>query len=464
MTPLRVMASTADKINKWFENQNYVNTTNPGVYEGQTARYATLGGVSTRSAITQPFELFNLQTPKFSAGCGGIDFYTGGFSAINADQFIQALRSIGQNAQSLAFMLAIQVVSPQLAGVMQKVQEWAAEFKKLSKDSCAIATQMLGGTMNYFGAREGNCTIKRMSDYGEDWSNANYVCTNGGQIKPTEASGDPNKATFIKGNLAWYVLMQDPYFRSDLEFAEIIMNLTGTLLISDADSGSDAKSNIIPITPALSKNIKDERFLDLKNALLNGYQSKRSLLLYRCEILSDKQEGCPKLSDLKEFSPEWEGLFFKVNKLISNIVKNIYKDGVLSDQEKGLINATSLPLYRFLTVVTAFYPSTTLNKSLYEEYTKLIATDILLRSLSATVSRVNQQSYLLKNGMSSSLQVKEYQERLKEVLDGLAELVKENSVNAEKSLEMLQRIQMYEKTLMSRLSGGFISSALWGSR
>ena len=48
-------ADTAAKVNSWFSDMNYATVTNPGVYEGQTARYATLGGLSTRAPITQPF-------------------------------------------------------------------------------------------------------------------------------------------------------------------------------------------------------------------------------------------------------------------------------------------------------------------------------------------------------------------------------------------------------------------------
>ncbi|WP_223823293.1 conjugal transfer protein TraH [Candidatus Enterovibrio altilux] len=57
---------------------NYATVTNPGVYEGQSARYATLWEMSTRAPITQPFNFINAQTLKFSAGCGGIDFFAGG--------------------------------------------------------------------------------------------------------------------------------------------------------------------------------------------------------------------------------------------------------------------------------------------------------------------------------------------------------------------------------------------------
>jgi len=100
LIPSTALAGVAEKLNSWFGQQNYSNATRPGVYETQSARYATLGGLSYRAPITQPFRLLSLQTPRFSAGCGGLDLYGGGFSVMNADQFVEALRAIGQNAAS----------------------------------------------------------------------------------------------------------------------------------------------------------------------------------------------------------------------------------------------------------------------------------------------------------------------------------------------------------------------------
>ena len=54
-SPALVFADTASKVEGWFNNMNYQTVTTPGVYEGQSARFATLGGVSARAPITQPF-------------------------------------------------------------------------------------------------------------------------------------------------------------------------------------------------------------------------------------------------------------------------------------------------------------------------------------------------------------------------------------------------------------------------
>lgn len=462
----RTNAGIDDKIKNWFEQQNYINVTDPGIYEGQSARYSTLGGLSTRAPITQPFRFVDIQTPKFSAGCGGIDFYSGGFSAINADQFIQNLRSIGQNAQSLAFMLAIQIVSPQLSGVMEDIQTWSNKYLNMNMDSCAAATKMVGGSMDFFGAKEGNCTIKRIQDFGEDWTKANYNCTTGGQIKATESSGEnPNKVDFIKGNLAWSVLMQDPFFQNDPEFSELMMNITGTIIITDSDPSDDSPSKIKIIDPAINDEVRKERFENIYTSLLRGNGSSENLMIYRCLDADPSPKGCLKISNQLEIvHPNWEGLQLRVQKLIKSIVDKIYKDEPLSMEEKGLISSTNIPIYRLLLVTSAYFPRKNDITRSINDYTKLIAEDILLRSLNAIISKVEQQTSMMKNGLSESKRILSYKKNIQRVLNGVSLLAKENNENTRKFLEMQQRIQLYEKALMSRLGSGIISSAMWGSR
>ena len=99
------------------------SVTEPGVYRGQTAGYYTGGGIFARTPV-RTYSILNIQTPRFRAGCGGIDLFSGGFSFINADQFTEMLRNIGADAKSLAFMLALQVVSPQIKGVIADPREF----------------------------------------------------------------------------------------------------------------------------------------------------------------------------------------------------------------------------------------------------------------------------------------------------------------------------------------------------
>ena len=87
-------ADIASDMAGFFDDMNLANVTRPGVYEGQSAGYFTGGGVYLRTP-PRSYTLYSVQWPRFRAGCGGIDLFTGGFSFINASEFVDMLQSIG---------------------------------------------------------------------------------------------------------------------------------------------------------------------------------------------------------------------------------------------------------------------------------------------------------------------------------------------------------------------------------
>ena len=78
------------------------NVTAPGVYETQRRGVLTAGSVYVRNKIVDT-QIAAFAPPSWKAGCGGIDFFAGSFSFINADQFVQLLRSVASNAVGYAF-------------------------------------------------------------------------------------------------------------------------------------------------------------------------------------------------------------------------------------------------------------------------------------------------------------------------------------------------------------------------
>ncbi|MCG8437976.1 MAG: conjugal transfer protein TraH [Pseudomonadales bacterium] len=467
--PLMAGAGTSDKVSSWFDNMNYSNVTGGGVYEGQGARYATLGGVSARAPITQPFNFVSVQTPKFSAGCGGIDFYSGGFSAIDADQFVENLRAIGQNAQSLAYMLAIQIVSPQLSGVMERIQTWADKYLNLNMDSCEAARGLMGGAMDMMGQQESNCTLKRMQQTGESWDQANYYCTTGGKRTQTDAmGGDANFVEFVNGNLTWYVLMENPLFQSDTEFSEMVMNITGALIMTKQNpSQDDSPVDIREILPAIDNGDKTERFENIYTALLFGSDSVDSMKIYRCQpgagggALNSK-DGCNNpTSDLQSVTPSWQGLNKRVEDLVVSIQSKIADDQALTPEEVGLVNSTSVPLYRYLSASAAYFKIGT-DLGHVKEYSRLIAEDILIKSLKSVVDKVEQQAAVMPGGMSGGERMKEFRERLRGVAVGLAKMREKTNFSIDKYFEMQDRIVKYEQQILARLDSGYIQAAAWG--
>ncbi len=463
LAPLTAGAGTSDKVSSWFDNMNYANVTSAGVYEGQSARYATLGGVSTRAPITYPFNFVQVQTPKWSAGCGGIDFYAGGFSAINADQFIENLRAIGQNAQSLAFMLAIQIVSPQLSGVMEEINSWAQKLNALNIDSCQAATAMMGGAMDLMGAEMSNCTLKRMSDAGEDWNDANYFCKTGGKRQQTKNSGDANHIDFVKGNLTWYVLMRDPFFLADPDFAEVVMNITGTVILGDESGSEDSRTTMVELMPAISDGVSRETFQNIYNALLNGSQAQTDMMLRRCVGGAPADPaGCTELTASPQaVSAGWEGLYTKTENLIDSIAMKIRQDQPLTMQERGLIGSTTVPLYRFLSAGAATLGTDQLAMH-GRRWKRLIAEDILLRSVRAVIETVEQQAAMLPGGMSTTPKLKEYRDRLGSTLRAIAEMQEANEITTEDYLQFLEEIRVYARPAVASVDASYISAARWG--
>lgn len=463
---VHVYSDVGAKVNQWFDNMDYSSVTMPGVYEGQTARYYSGGGISTRAPVTEVFNFVDIQTPKFSAGCGGIDLYAGGFSAIDSDEFIDSLRNIGQNAQSLAFMLAIQIVSPQLSGVMEEVNGWAQKINQFSQDSCSAARTLVGGTMEMFGADEGNCTLKRMEETGETYTDANYFCTTGGGRNATEALGaSPNLVAFVKGNLAWSVLMEDPLFSSDLEFAQLVLNLTGTIIISDSSGSDDSGVNIRFIEPTIDETGSfTQRGKNIYIGLLLGTDATEAIKIYRCTgAVSNDPDDCITMSNAPvDLVASWQGIKDRVRVEILDIVDKIYDDLPLTDVQKGIISTTRIPLYKYLAATAAYYPRGLNFSTVTNDYTDMISEDILIRNLSAVIEKTRQSISVMPNNMGASKVAVAYRDKVSGILKGLNKIRDDKASDVDLFFAMQGRIQNYERAVMSRLSSGMLQSSMWG--
>ena len=461
------LSGTGDKVSGWFDSMSYSNVTPSGIYKGQTARFATLGGVSTRAPITNVLEFGSVQTPSISAGCNGIDAFSGGFSIINADQFVENLRAIGQNAQALAFMLAIQVVSPQLSGVMQNIKDWQQKINNMNMSSCEAASSLAGGVLAQFSQEKANCISGRQQNYGESFSTASWSCSTGQESKNTVGSdGDKNETGFVSGNIAWYILMQDPYFSNDLEFAQLVMNITGTVIISPITSSSDAGNRWVTILPAIYSDSTSENFDNIYNALLFGKDAESALMIRTCDSLVSEKTGCVSVSSLpKSVSKSWDGLNKKVGDLLFSITSKVQLDEALTSAEKGIIASTSIPIYRYISTATTHFPNTSeYNKSISQKYERLISQDILLRALNSVINRVAKQSTMLKKGMADDPKIIKFREQLKGVRAGITKKQGSNALLANDYTKMLNQINSFEKKIFPKLGNQIQSAAFWSNR
>jgi len=302
-----------------------------------------------------------------------------------------------------------------------------------------------------------------MNSHGEDWTTANYACTTGGKRKEAEKDGiPPNQIDFVKGNLAWYILMQDPFFRADTDIAELIMNITGTLIVKDASGDDDSPSNIRTIDPVLQGNVKSERFMNIYHALLYGAKAATSIQLYRCDDIGTDPTACQTVStDLRPMQTPQSGIHARVSSLVVSIAAKIARDGALSAEEQGLISSTSIPLYRFLTSSSGVFPQSSGVASYSDKLITIIAEDILLRALRSMLTNVKQAAAMLPGMMSQAPRIKAYIKRLESVLRGIAQIGDRHQQTVTELYAMRERIASYERTLMNKLGGRVAAALNW---
>jgi conjugative transfer pilus assembly protein TraH len=72
-------------------------------------------------------------------GCGGIDAYLGGYSFVNKDAFVQALRNFGQAAVGYFFELALRSMAPEVAVTLDAINDIAQKVNQFGANSCKMA-------------------------------------------------------------------------------------------------------------------------------------------------------------------------------------------------------------------------------------------------------------------------------------------------------------------------------------
>lgn len=131
----------------WFSDlTSGIQTNSPAAWEGQKRGYFTGGGFSLRTQTSRE-PLLNIQAPRISAGCGGIDVFWGAFSYLNPEYLIQAFQNIMSAAPAYAFKLALQQLCDPCDDVMSALQQMAQAINNIALDECGSAQALvnLGG-------------------------------------------------------------------------------------------------------------------------------------------------------------------------------------------------------------------------------------------------------------------------------------------------------------------------------
>lgn len=310
MLTLMPSVSTANiqsQMDSMFDSMS--NTTGGGHFETATRGVIAGGSMRVRNKIaTDP--LVSFRPPSFQAGCGGIDMFAGSFSFINAQQFVQSLRSVAANAVGVAsgyaFKLALNAMGPTVHNVIQNLQEVMQDINSLMSNSCQLAQGLVTEAFSAFdvktdmNASTENVT-KGIGDVFSQLKPSNLVGSN-----PKTEQAKAGNATICKdfGNVLWCA-MQANSISSTFQYGsnqteELILSLVGSAVIGDLDTAEDGKgeTRLKQSLPPLQITLKD---------IIEGKKNE-TLTIYDC---SADKEYC---SDPKTQNISFDGLATKIVK------------------------------------------------------------------------------------------------------------------------------------------------------
>lgn len=365
------------------------NSTKPSSFKDQSGGYYTGGSLFVRNKVNNT-QLLNITPPSFSAGCGGIDMYTGALSFLNKDALVNTLKTIGSNATSYAFNLALQTMTPQIYNTLNELNALAQEVNNMNINSCEAAATMVGSVWpkNEVSSRYLCSAMGSHNNVFSDYAEARHEC--GASDNRTAKAGNNNEFEDVLGdefNLAWIALRKNGFLSTDQGLAELFMSVSGTIISrkegeKEDDDGSKKGKYKKQHYSSLAKNN------DFIQALIEGSET---VSLYKCKNV----EKCLHMTtqDVKLQQHKGEkfvniGLRPKIEGLLRSMSNKIVTDGTISNEEKALVNASTIPIFRVLAIQAAFREgSSPIDISNFSES---IAYDLLLKYLEEILDIVDK--------------------------------------------------------------------------
>ncbi|HEX4045772.1 MAG TPA: conjugal transfer protein TraH [Gammaproteobacteria bacterium] len=440
-------------LNDYFNGLGFSsNVTSPQAYHGQQAGYYTGGSVFMRTPARN-VQLIQMELPSYRSGCSGIDLFAGGFSFVDSDQLVQLMQNIMNNAGSYAFTLALETATPALANVMKYWNNFANTVNQANINSCETAESLVGGLWPKNSAAQHRVCqdLGNSSGLFTDWAQARQQCGRGNEFTRTmnKAKTDPRykNLVFDSGNITWKAIKQNNLFGLDDELAQFFMSLSGTIIITKDGVGDDAPVKLSPPLPSLMDKEKN----NLIKALLEGGE----VTIYKCDTLD--ADGCLHPSSSGKISISKNQAFGnRIKNLLDDMVNKIIDDQPLTNEQIGLLQATSLPVYKMLNVQSAFSK----DKNIIDvaSYAEMIAMDILFQYL-------EQSLQVIRNNVSASQYSEAIIAELKPNIDKeLAEiraLQKTAYSRIAISIQMIQQTQVIERMLAGDLSANLANNLSW---
>ncbi len=437
VTPAR--ADVNSDLNGFFGSLGYSgNVSQAQAWQGQAAGYFTGGSVYLRNPVKN-VQLISMQLPSLNAGCGGIDAYLGSFSMISGEEIQRFVKQIMSNAAGYAFDLALQTMVPELKQAKDFLQKLASDVNSMNMSSCQAAQGIIGGLWPVTQVSQQKICqdIAGETNMFADWAASRQGCTVGGKGDTvTNKATDAQKDQVLKNkNLIWDALNRNSLFNGNRQLKELVMSTVGSIIFN-------RNGDVTILTPLV-----DNR--DLVKVLMRGGTAK----VYGC----DEESLClaPVVANIT--ISESNGLVTLVKNLMLSMQLKLTDDTALTEQEKGFVNTTSVPVLKYLTNAQSMGMSATY----LIQVADYIAQDLMIQYLQELVKQASL-------AMAGKNWPEEAASKLRDNVmhaQGLLADMKLQSAADQNALDGIDRNMQYlQQQVSTIISGSYQSNYHWGDQ
>ena len=443
------MAGVESEMNSFFNSAGAsANVTGPTAFDGQAAGYYSGGSLWTRFP-SKTINPVNIQLPKASAGCGGIDLFAGSFSFINTDEIVATLKATANNAIGFAFQLAIDSISAQIGGVMKDMSHKIQQMNQHALSSCQEAQAAMGALWPASDAAQQTIceNVGRNEGIFSDAARSKHKCEEYSERRSViNSSSDPQTDLVKSKNYTWNALMSRSVTTPSTEYAEWLMTMVGTIIYV-APPDNSTPGNFRFIAPAS---------WDTYSALLDGTATSPTQV-YSCQG-STAPDGC--------LDPAPRALAISTDKAYKNRVKTMMTDmaakvrnnASLTGEEISLLGMSSIPLYKIIVVNEASHFG--LGRGDLDNLAEIVAVDVLMAQMDRMLDDVSRA----QTGFSTleQDQFRAWREQVNGVRIQLGEKGRQLAGKLSNTYRIIERTQMLEATLKNTMSPQMTASLNFG--
>lgn len=350
-------ADVGSSMNEWFDDIGaFGNVSGPALVAGQTHTTISGGSFFMRTP-RKTYNLVNVQLPYVRGGCGGIDAFAGSFSFINSEQFTAMLQNIANNALGLAFQMAVESISPQLARLIENMQAVAQAANNTNISSCKAASSLLAmvpgisaGKQEAQEESEATGMLATLTGYTKDAADTLEKLTKtingyGDSVKELEQANASMYDKLTSKNSTYYALKKT---NMDDETIELMMNIIGTIIFRSSSNPEVTEDGVAP-----GPEVKEFR-ITFDDLIGSPDASNTAVDLWTCTSSSSPsakpEYGCMVMVEQPKSIPSF---LYRVKKLIrdgedSMISRSALDLGASNSLDRALYTNSSVPLYRII--------------------------------------------------------------------------------------------------------------------